>query len=74
MNFLSSFFQLKHLDWKLNLAVFFLIAAGLTSLLSAEPSLFYKQLNWFIAGLILMLSFDYFWRNIKTPKSDYVGA
>ena len=53
----------KHLDWRLNLTVLFLIAAGLASLASTNPSLFYRQLLWLALGLVLALfviSFD--WR------------
>jgi rod shape determining protein RodA len=62
---------LKKLDWKLNLAMFFLIAAGLTSLLSAASPLFYKQLLWVVAGFVLMfllIRFD--WR----PFINYRGV
>ena len=61
-------------DWKLNLAVLFLIAAGLTSLLSAAPSLFSKQLLWVISGFILMfliIRFD--WRPFINYRSVIYG-
>lgn len=54
---------LRHLDWKLNLAIFFLMAAGLINLLSVAPSLFYKQLFWIVFGFILMFLIIWFdWR------------
>jgi len=64
-------FRLKDLNWKLVLAVLFLIVAGLTSLFSAAPSLFYKQLLWAILGFVvifLMVRFD--WR----PYINYRGV
>lgn len=65
MNFLKQF------DWKLNLAVLFLMAAGLTALLSTAPSLFYKQLLWTVFGFVLIfliIRFD--WR----PYINYRGV
>ncbi len=62
---------LKKLDWGLNAAVLFLILAGLTSLLSAAPSLFYKQLIWAVTGFVLLfliVRFD--WR----PFINYRGV
>jgi rod shape determining protein RodA len=62
---------LKSLDWKLNGAVLFLIAASLTSLSNAAPALFYKQLIWLVIGLaaaFFMVWFD--WR----PFINYRGA
>jgi len=62
---------LKQFDWKLNLAVLFLMAAGLTSLLSTAPSLFYKQLLWIVFGFVLIfliIRFD--WR----PYINYRGV
>jgi rod shape determining protein RodA len=62
---------LKKLDWKLNLTVLFLIAAGLVGLFSAAPGLFYKQLIWVVSGLVLMfliIKFD--WR----PFINYRGV
>jgi rod shape determining protein RodA len=62
---------LKQLDWKLNLTVLFLIAAGLTSLLSAAPSLFYKQFLWVVFGFVLMFLIVLFdWR----PFINYRGV
>jgi rod shape determining protein RodA len=62
---------LKKLDWRLNGAVLFLMIAGLVSLLSAKPALFYKQLLFWGAGLVvvfLLLRFD--WR----PYINYRGV
>lgn len=62
---------IKSLDWKLNLAALFLMAAGLTSLLSTAPSLFYKQLLWIVFGFVLIfliIRFD--WR----PYINYRGV
>lgn len=62
---------LKSLDWKLNLAVLILMAAGLISLASSSPSLFYKQLLWVFLGLVLAFLLIYFdWR----PFINYRGA
>ncbi len=62
---------LKNLDWKLNLAILFLMAASLVSLASTAPALFHKQLLW--AGIsilffFLIIKFD--WR----PFINYRGV
>ncbi len=44
----------KNLDWVLNACVLFIGVAGLVTLLSGDPSLFYKQLVWFVLGFILI--------------------
>ncbi|MEK7123441.1 MAG: FtsW/RodA/SpoVE family cell cycle protein [Patescibacteria group bacterium] len=58
---------LRNLDWKLNAAVFFLVAASLASLFGASQALFYKQLLWTALGLGLMaiiIQFD--WRPVAS--------
>jgi len=65
------FSLLKSLDWKLNLAALFLVGAGMISLFSANPALFYKQLLWLAIGLILLFSIIFFdWR----PYINYRGV
>ncbi len=65
---------LKKLDWWLNAAALFLILAGLTSLLSAAPSLFYKQLIWAAAGLVLLfLIVQFDWRPFINYRSVIFG-
>jgi len=62
---------LKSLDWKLNLAIFILMAAGLVSLASNNQELFYKQLLWYLVGfalLVIIIRFD--WR----PYINYRGV
>jgi len=62
---------LKQLDWKLNFAVLFIIAASLTSLISTAPALFHKQLTWLAFGLILLFLITRFdWR----PFISYRGV
>lgn len=65
---------LKHLDWKLNIAVFFLLFAGLVSLLSAKPDLFYKQLLWIVIGFLLAYFFIVFdWRSFVNYRGIILG-
>jgi len=47
----------KQLDWKLNAAVLFLGAAGLVSLASSRPDLFWKQVGFWAVGLIIVAFF-----------------
>lgn len=57
------FSAIKNFDWKLNFAVLFLGFAGLLSLASAKPDLFYKQLLFWVIGIafvFLITAFD--WR------------
>lgn len=61
----------KQLDWKLNLAILFLISAGFLNLFSTAPDLVYKQLISLGLGLLLaflLIKFD--WR----PYINYRGA
>lgn len=65
------FSLLKNLDWKLNLAVLFLIIAGFTSLASTAPAFFHKQLLWAGFGLVcLLLIIGFDWR----PFINYRGV
>ncbi len=67
-----SFF--KHQDWKLNTAVLFLGFAGLLSLLSAKPDLFYKQILFWIIGIVIafaIISFD--WRPFANHRAIVFG-
>lgn len=65
---------LKQLDWKLNIAVLFLLFAGLISLLSAKPDLFYKQLIWIGTGFLLAYFFIKFdWRSLVNYKGVILG-
>lgn len=55
---------LRKFDWKINIAVLFLMLMSLVSLLSARPNLFYKQLLFYglgIAAIFLIVNFD--WRS-----------
>lgn len=49
------FIRLKNLDWILNASIFFIGLAGLVSLLSSAPDLFYKQAVFFIISFIFIL-------------------
>ncbi len=67
----SSLKKLALLDWKLNISVLFLAMAGLISLMSSMPDLFWKQLLWYGIGLLfifLIIQFD--WR----PFVNYPGV
>ena len=62
---------LKSLDWKLNIAVLVLLAAGMTSLASTSPALFHKQIVWFVISLVVfILMFIFDWR----PYVNYRGV
>ncbi|MBI2514952.1 rod shape-determining protein RodA [Candidatus Wolfebacteria bacterium] len=63
---------LKNLDWKLNAAVLFLLAAGLSSLFGASQSLFGKQLIWVLMGIILMLALSGFDLRPITQRSSFI--
>jgi rod shape determining protein RodA len=41
---------IKKIDWQMIISVFVLIGAGLLSLLSSKPDLFYKQIVWVVIG------------------------
>jgi rod shape determining protein RodA len=47
--------RLKNLDWVLNASIFFIGLAGMVSLLSSAPNLFYKQIVFFIVSFIAIL-------------------
>ncbi len=66
--------MLKHLDWKLNSAILFLVAAGLVSLFGANINLFWKQLLWLAFGIIfaiIIIEFD--WRSFVNFKRVILG-
>jgi len=62
---------IKKMDWRLNFALLFLMAASLITLMSSRPDLFWKQLAFWLAGFVLIfliVKFD--WR----PYVNYRGA
>ncbi|MFH1347017.1 MAG: FtsW/RodA/SpoVE family cell cycle protein [Spirochaetota bacterium] len=62
---------IRKLDWKLNFAVLFLIAAGLMTLVSSRPDLFWKQLIFAVVGIIVATIFIFFnWQSY----ANYRGA
>lgn len=66
--------MLRLLDWKLNIAIGFLLIASLASLLSAKPDLFWKQLAWVGIGALLVLFFIKFdWRSFVNYKGIILG-
>lgn len=66
--------MLKNLDWKLNLAIILLLVAGLASLLSAQPGLFYKQLIWIgISGILVFFLIKVDWRSFINYKKIILG-
>ncbi len=61
----------RQFDWKLNFAVLFLIVAGLASLASSQPDLFWKQLIFAIIGILVATAFLFFnWQ----AYANYRGA
>ncbi len=49
----------KNIDWKLWIALGLLLFAGLLSLASSRPELFYKQLLWIAIGLLFIVFFTF---------------
>ncbi len=65
---------LKNLNWKLNLALLFLVAASLIGIFSSAPSLVSKQLLWFglgLAAIFFIVRFD--WRPFVNYRSLILG-
>lgn len=68
------FSYFKNLDWKLNFAVLFLMAASLVSLYGSRPELFYKQLLFWAIGLVFVffiIRFD--WRPFINHRGVILG-
>jgi len=66
--------HIKRLDWYLNGAILFLCFAGLLSLASTKPDLFWPQLVWIAIGFLLIIftaNFD--WRSIVINKQFIWG-
>lgn len=64
----------RQLDWKLNFAVLFLIAAGLMTLASSQPDLFWKQLIFAIAGVLVATAFVFFnWQSYANYRGAVFG-
>jgi len=64
----------RQLDWKLNFAVLFLIAAGLVTLVSSRPDLFWKQIAFAIAGIIIATAFVFFnWQSYANYRGAIFG-
>jgi len=49
----------RNIDWKLWASLGILLGAGLLSLLSSRPELFYKQLLWIAIGFIFVVLFSF---------------
>ncbi len=64
----------KQLDWKLNFAVLFLIAAGLVSLASSRPDLFWKQLLFAAIGIVIATLFIFLnWQSYANHRGAVFG-
>jgi rod shape determining protein RodA len=65
--------NVKSLDWALNGGVLFLAGAGLLSLASTAPKLFWWQLLWVVLGLGIILAVSNFdWRPfVNYPKAIF---
>ncbi|TSC95975.1 MAG: Uncharacterized protein Athens071426_372 [Parcubacteria group bacterium Athens0714_26] len=55
MNFIA---RVKNLDWVLNFSILFIALASLVSLYSTDKASFYKQLIWYVIGLVLIFVFS----------------
>ncbi|MEE8131658.1 MAG: FtsW/RodA/SpoVE family cell cycle protein [Candidatus Paceibacterota bacterium] len=61
-------------DWQLNAAVLFLAAAGMISLISTKPDLFWKQLLWYGIGfLLIFLIIRFDWRAFVNYRNAIWG-
>lgn len=49
----------RNIDWKLWMSLGLLLGAGLLSLFSSRPELFYKQLLWIAIGLLFVVLFSF---------------
>lgn len=66
--------HIKRLDWYLNGAILFLCFAGLLSLASTKPGLFWSQLAWIVIGFLLIILVSNFdWRSIVINKQFIWG-
>jgi len=60
----------KHLDWPLNFGILFLFGAGLLSLASTAPDLFWLQLAWGTLAALIVLFFSRIdWRPFVNHKN-----
>ena len=65
----------RQFDWKLNFAVLFLIAAGLITLASSQPDLFYKQLVFAVIGIFVATAFVFFnWQSYANYRGAVFGV
>ncbi|MFA5099106.1 MAG: FtsW/RodA/SpoVE family cell cycle protein [Candidatus Paceibacterota bacterium] len=65
---------IKQLDWKLNFAVLFLIAAGLVTLASGQPDLFWKQLIFAAIGIVVAVTFVFLnWQSYANYRGAIFG-
>lgn len=65
---------IRGLNWRLNLAVLFLLAASLIGLASFAPDVFYKQVLWALLGLVaifIIIQFD--WRPFANYRTLIFG-
>ncbi|OGM90250.1 hypothetical protein A3J77_00105 [Candidatus Wolfebacteria bacterium RBG_13_41_7] len=68
------FSLVRQLDWKLNAAVLFLMAAGLISLVSSRPDLFWKQLIFAVVGILVATAFVFFnWQSYANYRGAVFG-
>lgn len=66
--------SLRHLDWPLLLTTGVILAAGLLSLSSTAPELFWKQLTWLFLGLCIAAFFIIFdWRPFVSHRGILLG-
>ena len=66
---------IKSLDWKLNGAIFVLMAASFVSLASTAPELFQKQMFWYLLGITVASGIIYFdWRPLINYRGVILGV
>lgn len=69
----------RNIDWKLWVSLSLLLAAGLLSLLSSRPELFYKQLLWIAIGFVCIVVFSFldfrsFFSHTSVSTVFYIGT
>lgn len=67
--------NIKRLDWLLNGGILFLFGAGILSLASTSPKLFWAQFSWgIIASLIVIFVANFDWRSFVNYKWFIYGV
>lgn len=67
--------NIKRLDWSLNFGILLLFGAGILSLASTSPKLFWAQFSWgILASLIIILAANFDWRSFVNYRWFIYGV